>query len=174
MIGKRYQTRDCQVIQQWAKIRHGQPALMTSTLYHTPKEMLCIVLPDINDTASYTLISWDALCTRLKHENLVFVYQKKTENGDCSQFCRFVSADITDAIATEEPAQDLEPLSEATGLYQTESLHSPMTKGVRLFRPSNLATKLAGGLMVRIAIIVAIILGAVIFVVYWPLQWGQI
>jgi hypothetical protein len=174
MIGKLYRTRDCQVIQQWAKARQGQPALMTPTLYHTPKDMLCIVFPDLHYTESYTLISWDALCTRLEHENLVFVYQKKTENGDRSQFCRFVSSDISETIATEEAAREPETLSEATGLYQTESLHSPMTKGVRLFRHPNLATTLSGGLLVRFAIIVAIILATVIVVVYWPSPWEQI
>lgn len=168
MIGKLYQTRDCQVIRQWAKERHGQPALMSSALYHTPKEIPCIVFPDINDTESHTPISWEALFSRLKHENLVFVYQKKTESGERSKFCRFVSADVTDAIATEEPTKDPEPWSEATGLYQTESLRSPVAKGVRLFRHPHLATMLSGGLMIRLAIIAAIMLAAVIFVVYWP------
>ncbi|QDU36813.1 hypothetical protein Mal4_11110 [Maioricimonas rarisocia] len=84
-------TRDHDVIRQWVDARCGKPATVKQTQQgNEPAGLLRIDFgePDKQLEA----IPWDEFFQKFDAENLAFLYQEKTEDGDTSRFCKFVDA----------------------------------------------------------------------------------
>jgi hypothetical protein len=167
MAGQTYKTSDPEVIKRWATMRAGRPALMPS---HEQKATTAVVPGIIFSTNSslnsYPTISWRELFARMQQEGLVFVYQEKTVSGSLSHFCRFVSQEAAREVETG-PAPPAAPPSEATGLYQTDALDTPLAQGTQAFRAPHRTTKRSWRLLVGVAVLVMIIVFLIIGV-FWP------
>lgn len=84
-------TTDHDTIRQWAEERGGQPATVAET-QHADEEagLLRIDFPGQGEDEGLEPISWDAFFTKFDEENLEFLYQEETDDGEMSRFCKFV------------------------------------------------------------------------------------
>jgi hypothetical protein len=85
-------TTDHDTIRQWVEERGGQPATVADTQQGNEEAgLLRIDFPDHGEDAELEAISWDAFFEKFDEENLAFLYQEETDDGETSRFCRFVS-----------------------------------------------------------------------------------
>jgi hypothetical protein len=174
MAGTKYTTTDPEIIKRWAAARNGRPALIRDAGNGVNTPVLSIYLPDYTYRTSYDEISWNECFKRREEENLVFLYQEKTESGDRSLFGRFVSPQIameTMAESTAEPPPASHaPSSTGTPLTQTDSLQTPLARGTETFRHPEQTT--SPSRIVPIGLVICVILTIlVILVSFWPERW---
>jgi hypothetical protein len=85
-------TTDPNTIHRWATERNGVPATVKGTSKKKdPAGVLRIHFPDQSDAPDLEEITWGAFFEKLKRENLAFLYQEKTKEGDLSRFFKIVS-----------------------------------------------------------------------------------
>lgn len=85
-------TTDHDEIRQWVEDRGGQPAYVEST-ESGDSGMLRIDFPDQEGDENLDDISWDEMFGTFEDNDLAFLYQDETDDGDTSYFCKFVSRD---------------------------------------------------------------------------------
>jgi hypothetical protein len=91
---KRTQNRN--EVRKWAEQRGGHPATVKETA-HTGEDagILRIDFDDGEPDDSLERIDWESFFDKFDAENLTFLYQEKTAEGDVSRFCKFVESEAT-------------------------------------------------------------------------------
>jgi hypothetical protein len=85
-------TTDHDTIRQWVEERGGQPATVVGTQQGDEEAgLLRIDFPEQEADTELEAISWDAFFDKFDEENLAFLYQEETDDGETSRFCKFVS-----------------------------------------------------------------------------------
>ncbi|MDB5161471.1 MAG: 1,4-alpha-glucan branching enzyme [Candidatus Saccharibacteria bacterium] len=74
-------------IRQWAEARGGKPARVRGTGNGTDVGLLRIKFQDNEDLEE---ISWDEFFEEFEKNNLAFLYQEKTADGNESRFFKFI------------------------------------------------------------------------------------
>jgi hypothetical protein len=84
-------TTDCGEVRRWAEARGGRPATVKGT--ESGREDAGILRIDFAGGEEDRLedISWDDFCAKFERENLAFLYQDQTKDGDESRFFKFVN-----------------------------------------------------------------------------------
>ncbi|QDT39342.1 hypothetical protein [Stratiformator vulcanicus] len=84
-------TTDEDTIKKWCEERGGQPATVAATGSKNDPGLLRIDFDDSDKDPGLTIIHWSAFFEAMKENELEFVYQEHTKDGDISRFCKFVS-----------------------------------------------------------------------------------
>ena len=80
-------TTDYGEIRRWAEERGGKPATVRGTGEEGEAGVLRIAFTDSENLES---IDWDEFFDKFEAENLAFLYQEKTAEGQPSRFFKFV------------------------------------------------------------------------------------
>ena len=83
-------TTDRNVIEKWAKARHGWPAIVRTATNVGVEMALSIVFPDGEDRESANKISWEEFFEKFDQQNLVFMYREKDPNQKLSRYFVFM------------------------------------------------------------------------------------
>lgn len=84
-------TRDHDIIRKWAEERYGEPALVEGVVdKQKAGEMLRIDFPG-QGQGGLKDISWEVFFNIFDENNLIFLYQEETIDGDHSKFCKFIN-----------------------------------------------------------------------------------
>lgn len=86
-------TTDHDVIRHWTEERGGHPATVKRTAEGGEPGILRIDFPGYSGEESLEPIEWDEFFEKFEESNLAFLYQEKTDDGQQSRFCKFVSRD---------------------------------------------------------------------------------
>ncbi len=87
-------TTDHDTIRQWAEQRGGVPATVRETGDEEEPGVLRIHFPERSDDPErFEQISWDAFFERFEENDLAFLSQDETKDGDESYFFKFVRRD---------------------------------------------------------------------------------
>ena len=90
MAGESRTTTDHDTIRKWAEERNGHPATVESTAEGDEPGILRIEFEQ-GDSDNLTEIDWDAFFEKFEEENLAFLYQEETSDGETSRFFKLVS-----------------------------------------------------------------------------------
>lgn len=91
MAGESKSTTDHNEIQRWAEDRGGVPATVASTGDDDEAGILRISFPDYdNNDNDLEEISWDEFFEKFDDNDLTFLYQNETADGDESRFFKFI------------------------------------------------------------------------------------
>ena len=74
-------------IRKWVEERGGNPARVKGT------ELLRVDYPGYSGEDTLEEISWDDFFETFEANNLAFLYQDKTKDGELSRFSKFVARD---------------------------------------------------------------------------------
>jgi hypothetical protein len=88
--GESTTTTDHEIIKQWAEDRGGKPADVKGTGSGEDPGILRIDFPGHGDDDRLEEISWDEFFEKFEENNLAFLYQDKTADGETSRFFKFV------------------------------------------------------------------------------------
>lgn len=83
-------TTDHKEIMNWVKKRNGKPARVRGTGGASDPGLLRINFPG-NDNGNLQNISWDEFFNKFEEEELAFLYQEATADGEPSYFNKLVS-----------------------------------------------------------------------------------
>jgi hypothetical protein len=83
-------TTDHETIRQWAEQREGYPASVAGTKGDESAGLLRIDFPGFEGEDTLETITWDEFFEKFDEENLEFLYQEDTDDGERSRFCKFV------------------------------------------------------------------------------------
>ena len=83
-------TTDHDEIREWVEERDGEPAYVEST-EDGDSGLLRIDFPDEGDDENLDDISWDEFFETFEENDLAFLYQDETDDGETSYFSKFVS-----------------------------------------------------------------------------------
>ena len=83
-------TTDHKKIRKWVEDRGGIPSTVKGTGGEEPG-ILRIDFPGTAADDSLERISWDDFFDKFDKEKLAFLHQDKTDDGQVSRFCKFVS-----------------------------------------------------------------------------------
>ncbi|WP_101297922.1 bifunctional DNA primase/polymerase [Halegenticoccus soli] len=84
------QTTDHETIRNWVEERNGHPAHVEGTGGDDPG-LLRIDFEDADDgDESLEEISWDEFFEAFEENDLAFLYQEETDEGEESRFCKLV------------------------------------------------------------------------------------
>jgi hypothetical protein len=86
-------TKDHKTIRQWVEERGGFPATVAETKEGEDPGILRIDFPNYSGEDSLERISWEDFFQKFDKEDLWFLYQEETEQGETSRFCKFISND---------------------------------------------------------------------------------
>ncbi|HEX7369401.1 MAG TPA: hypothetical protein VF284_03865 [Rhodanobacteraceae bacterium] len=86
-------TTDYGEIRRWAEDRGGKPATVRDTAKKGEAGVLRIAFTDDGDLEP---IEWDEFFDKFESENLAFLYQEKTAEGQTSRFFKFVEREKND------------------------------------------------------------------------------
>ncbi|MDQ3777634.1 MAG: hypothetical protein M3310_02020 [Actinomycetota bacterium] len=89
MAGESKQTTNVDEIRQWAEARGGRPAAVAGTGDERDPGILRIDFRDSDDNLEE--ISWEEFSRAFEQNDLAFVYQNETADGEQSRFNKFVS-----------------------------------------------------------------------------------
>ncbi|MFC4550721.1 MULTISPECIES: hypothetical protein [Halorussus] len=85
-------TTDHDEIRDWVEERDGSPAHVEGTGGGDDPGMLRIDFPDQGDEdEDLEDIGWDEFFEAFEDNDLAFLYQEETNDGETSYFCKFVS-----------------------------------------------------------------------------------
>lgn len=85
-------TTDHNKIREWAEERNGRPATVKGTHKKEEAGILRIDFPGYSGGDSLEEISWDDFFEKFDQQQLKFLYQEKSSDGEASHFCKFVSS----------------------------------------------------------------------------------
>ena len=91
MAGESQTTTDHDTIRQWVEARGGRPAAVKGTGSDGDPGILRIDYPGRGDDEALEEISWEEFFDAFEANNLAFVYQEETSEGEESRFSKFVS-----------------------------------------------------------------------------------
>jgi hypothetical protein len=169
MVGKKYATTNPDVIRRWAEMRHGAPVAFHRGELGDDKPLLGFAFPDYDNPNSYEEITWQTLFNQRAAEQLVFLYQEKTETGEMSHYNRFVSQQVAD----EEVSVSMEAEAEAEStspdaLGPTESHETPLARGRRAVNHPELTSMVSKTTIAGLLIVIVLA-----FILVWTVFWPQ-
>lgn len=86
-------TTDHDTIRQWAEERNGRPAAVTDTGDEDDPGILRIYFPEVGQEAGKNEpldeITWEEFFEKFDDNNLQFLYQNETADGNTSRFFKF-------------------------------------------------------------------------------------
>lgn len=85
-------TRNYEEIKNWVEERDGYPATVIATKGDVGAGLLRIDFPDYSGAESLERTSWETFFDKFDSENIEFLYQNQTADGQPSRFCKFVRA----------------------------------------------------------------------------------
>jgi hypothetical protein len=91
MAGESKTTTDHQTIRNWVEERGGRPARVKGTGSNGDAGLLRIDYPGRGDDDALEEIDWDAFFKGFEENELAFLYQEETKDGDESRFSKLVS-----------------------------------------------------------------------------------
>ena len=93
MSDESQQTTDHDTIREWAEERDGHPARVEGTGDDDGEDgLLRIDIEDADgDDDNLERIEWDEFFETFEENDLAFLYQEETDDGDTSYFSKFVS-----------------------------------------------------------------------------------
>lgn len=91
--GESLSTTDHDTIRQWAEARGGQPAGVKDTGGGEDPGVIRIDFPGYGADENLEKIDWDEWFDKFERNDLAFVYQERTADGELSTFNRLVSRD---------------------------------------------------------------------------------
>jgi hypothetical protein len=91
MAGESKTTTDHQTIRKWVEERGGRPARVKGTGSNGDAGLLRIDYPGRGDDDALEEIDWDAFFKGFEENELAFLYQEETKDGDESRFSKLVS-----------------------------------------------------------------------------------
>ncbi|HWB71432.1 MAG TPA: hypothetical protein VG452_04375 [Egibacteraceae bacterium] len=85
-------TTDHDTIRRWADERDGRPASVADTVEAGEPGVLTIHFPgqDARHDRDLTDLTWDEFFRKFEAEQLAFLYQEQTADGDTSRFFKLV------------------------------------------------------------------------------------
>lgn len=83
-------TTDHDTIRKWVEDRGGQPTTVKETGKGEPG-LLRIEFPGADGDEDLAPISWEDFFEKFEREKLAFLHQDKTDDGQTSRFCKFIS-----------------------------------------------------------------------------------
>lgn len=92
MAGESHTTTDHDTIKQWTEKRDGVPATVQGTSDASQESgILRIMFPQEGDNDDLVRIDWQEFFDKFEQDNLAFLYQEETSDGETSRFFKFVS-----------------------------------------------------------------------------------
>jgi hypothetical protein len=91
MAGESQQTTDHETIRRWVEERGGRPARVKGTGDGDRDGLLRIDYPGRGEDEALEEISWEGFFQAFDENNLAFLYQEKTAQGEESRFSKFVN-----------------------------------------------------------------------------------
>ena len=91
MAGESQTTTDHETIRRWVEERGGRPASVKDTGSTDDPGILRIDYPDRGDDEALEEISWEEFFEAFEANQLAFLYQEETADGEQSRFSKFVS-----------------------------------------------------------------------------------
>jgi hypothetical protein len=91
MAGESTTTTDHEAIRRWAEERGGRPARVKATGSGDDPGILRIDYPGVGDDESLEPISWEQWFEAFEANDLAFLYQEQTKEGEESRFSKLVS-----------------------------------------------------------------------------------
>lgn len=91
MAGESKTTTDHDTIRSWVEERGGRPARVKGTGSDGDAGLLRIDFPGRGDDDALEEIDWDAFFQAFEDNDLAFLYQEETKEGDESRFSKLVS-----------------------------------------------------------------------------------
>lgn len=88
-------TTDHDEIQRWVEERGGNPSIVKGT-ESRDSALLRIDYPGFSGEGKLEAIEWDEFFEIFDENNLAFLYQDQTADGELSRFSKFVSRDETE------------------------------------------------------------------------------
>lgn len=89
--GESLSTTDHDTIRQWVEKRGGQPAGVKDTGGGEDPGIIRIDFPGYGAEESMEPIGWDEWFDKFERNNLAFVYQEQTADGELSTFNKLIS-----------------------------------------------------------------------------------
>jgi hypothetical protein len=86
-------TTSHETIRRWAEARGGKPAAVKSTSKGDDPGILRIDFPGYSGEDTLEEIPWEKWFEKFDEENLAFLYQEKTADGERSNFNKLVRRD---------------------------------------------------------------------------------
>lgn len=83
-------TTDHEEIRHWIEERGGQPASVRGTA-RGGAGILRVDFPGYGEDENLEPLDWEEFFDKFDEEDLAFLYQEETKDGDMSRFCKFVS-----------------------------------------------------------------------------------
>ena len=84
-------TTDHKEIRQWIEQRGGKPATVSATKGSEEAGVLRIDFPEEEADEGLESISWEEFFNKFDEEELAFLHQDETSDGNTSRFCKFVN-----------------------------------------------------------------------------------
>jgi hypothetical protein len=91
MTGESKTTTDHETIRRWVEERGGRPARVKETGSNGDRGILRIDYPGRGDDDALEGISWEDFFEAFEENNLAFLYQEKTADGEESRFSKLVN-----------------------------------------------------------------------------------
>ena len=98
-------TTDHQAIQDWVEARGGQPAHVKRSGDDSDPGILRIDFPGYGGEASLEALDWDSWFDAFEQNQLAFLYQEKTADGQQSRFSKLVRRQAGDEMSDAQPHQ---------------------------------------------------------------------
>jgi hypothetical protein len=86
-------TTDHEEIRRWVEKRGGHPARVKGTERGESTGLLRIDYPGFSGEGRLEEITWDEFFEGFEENNLAFLYQEKTKDGEQSRFSKLVDRD---------------------------------------------------------------------------------
>lgn len=87
-------TQDHAKIRQWAEARGGKPSTVRATAEGSEAGILRIDFPGYSGEDTLEEISWNEFFRKFDEQNLEFLFQETTAEGNTSRFCKFVNGAV--------------------------------------------------------------------------------
>ena len=89
MAGESKKTKGHEIIKKWVEEREGKPAIVSYTK-NKDSGGLRINFPGFGGAKTLEKIAWDKFFKIFDENNLVFLYQDETKDGNISRFFKFI------------------------------------------------------------------------------------
>ena len=83
-------------IQNWVEERGGHPARVKGTENEQSAGLLRIDYPGFSGEDTLEPITWEEFFTAFEENNLAFLYQEETKDGELSRFSKLVNRETAD------------------------------------------------------------------------------
>jgi hypothetical protein len=90
MAGESRTTTDHDTIRQWIEQRGGRPASVRGTERGGEAGVLRVDFPGRGEDDAFEELDWGTFFDKFEQENLAFLYQDQTKEGQTSRFFKFV------------------------------------------------------------------------------------